>query len=72
MNIGDNVSWTHISTRGKSLSMRLRRGILINITGTKATVRLFNGKLETVAVNRLRLPGQPSQITELVEAIRGQ
>lgn len=67
--LGEGITWTHISKRGKSLSMSLRCGTVEAIEGDMVTVRRPSGKCETVKLERLRRPGQKSQITEFVEAI---
>lgn len=70
MKVGDKVTWTHCSTRGRTLSMRLREGVIEELSGCKAIVRKSGGRRESVAIARLRSPGQKSQITEFVEIIR--
>lgn len=67
--LGEGITWTHISKRGKSLSMSLRCGTVEAIEGNMVTVRRPSGSLEKVELKRLRRPGQKSQITEFVEAI---
>lgn len=70
MNPGDKVQWTHVSTRGWSMSMRLREGTLESIEGELAIVRTSSNRQVQVAVKRLRAKGQRSQIDEFVEGIR--
>lgn len=69
MEIGDEVTWTHCSTRGKSVTMSLRDGVIEELRGGVAIVHKRGGRREEVAVSRLRLPGQRSQLSEFVEAI---
>ena len=49
--------------------MKLREGIIEEVSGDVAIVRKTGGRREAVAVSRLRLPGQKSQISEFVEAV---
>ena len=49
--------------------MKLREGIIEEVNGDVAIVRKAGGRREAVAVSRLRLPGQKSQISEFVEAV---
>lgn len=72
MEIGDRVTWTHCSTRGRTCNMRLREGVVEELDGDMAIIRRPNGRRESVKVVRLRLLGQRSQITEFVEAIFGR
>jgi hypothetical protein len=70
MKIGTLVSWTHVSQRGRTMSMSLRAGVIDAINGNMATVRKRNGKTEEISIRRLRVEGQPSQLGEFVEAMR--
>ena len=49
--------------------MSLREGIIEALSGDVAIVRRAGGRRESVAVSRLRLPGQRSQIDEFAEAV---
>lgn len=70
MNPGDKVQWTHVSQRGRSVSMTLREGTLESIEGELAIVRTSANRQVQVAVKRLRAIGQRNQIDEFVEGIR--
>lgn len=70
MQPGDKVEWTHISQRGRTISMVLREGTIEAIDGGLAIVRTGKNRQVQVALARLRLDGQPSQIDEFVGAIR--
>lgn len=70
LKVGENITWTHVSKRGKSLSMSLRCGTIEAIEGEMVTIRRPGGQRVTVELERLRRPGQKSQIAEFVEAIR--
>jgi hypothetical protein len=67
--VGEGITWTHVSKRGKSLSMSLRCGTVEAIEGDMATVIRPSGRREKVELKRLRRPGQKSQITEFVEVV---
>lgn len=68
MNVGDKVSWTHVSNRGRTMSMSLREGIVESVKGDRAIVKKKRGR-ECILVSRLRVTGQKSQISEFVEAV---
>jgi len=70
MKKGTKVSWTHVSQRGRTLSMILRKGVIDSIDNDYAIIRKSNGKTERVALARLRTEGQKSQITEFIEIMR--
>lgn len=70
MNPGDRVHWTHVSQRGRTMSMVLREGVLESIDGELAIVRTSKNRQVQVAAACLRLDGQPSQIDEVVGALR--
>ena len=70
MKPGDRVEWTHVSQRGRAVSMVLRSGTIEAIDGALAIVRTASNRQVHIAVARLRRVGQPSQIQEFVEAMR--
>lgn len=70
MKPGDKVQWTHVSQRGRELSMTRREGIIETIDGEHAIVRSASNRRTRVALARLRLDGQRGQIDEFVEAVR--
>ena len=49
--------------------MKLREGVIKALSGDVVHVRRPGGRCESVAVSRLRLPGQKSQISEFVEVV---
>lgn len=73
ISVGDQVQWTQVGGGGLIIDMRIREGTVtaINDQGI-ATVKPPSKKSKSVlvAVARLRLPGQKSQITEFIEAIK--
>jgi len=68
--IGSNVQWTHIAGGVNQFSLSLREGKVIEINGKEAVVEKRSGCKESVVLARLRLPGEKSQITEFIEAVR--
>lgn len=70
MKPGDRVQWTHVSQRGRTMSMSLREGVLESIDGELAIVRTSKNRQVQVALARLRPVNQLSQIDEFVGALR--
>jgi hypothetical protein len=69
--VGDRVQWTHVSQRGRSVSMRLRQGEVVQINlGGYAEVLVSGGRRVQVLARRLRLMDMPTQIGEFVEGLR--
>jgi hypothetical protein len=68
--LGDKVSWTKIGGSGRTVSMSLREGVVVEIVGIFARVKTSSNRIAMVEVDRLRLQGQKSQITEFVESMR--
>ena len=70
--IGSAVHWTAVATGRGVLSMQKKQGTVTAIEGKWAKVKTRRGRVVTVAIGRLRLAGQTSQITEFVEAVCGR
>jgi hypothetical protein len=70
--IGQAVHWTHVSQRGRALSMQRREGVVEAISGELATIRQKSGRKAIIAVVRLRAEQQESQIDEFVQAMRAR
>jgi len=70
--VGDKVTWTHVSPGRNVMPMRLREGTITALEGAVATVQPPSKKTRPIQINvaRLRRPGQRSQITEFIEAVR--
>lgn len=67
---GDLVTWTRVSHRGSTMSMTTRSGIVLGIKDYVATVQSHTEKKAAlVQLHDLRLSGQKTQLTELVEAV---
>lgn len=70
MHIGDRVQWTHVSQRGRTMSMSLREGTIEAIDGELAIVRTGTNRQVQVALARLRTMGQPTQLDEFMGVMR--
>ncbi len=70
MNVGDKVSWTHVSGGKRTVSMRRRDGVLVSIEGEIGTVKVSSGRTVQVPLTQLRTPEAKSALTEFVEAVR--
>lgn len=70
--VGDKVTWTHVSSSGRTMSMTLREGTITALDGDVATIQPPSKKSSPVQIKivRLRKPGQRSQITEFIEGVR--
>lgn len=66
------VHWTTVSKGKGSFSLARKDGTVTAIEGETAKVKTRGGRTMRVAIARLRLAGQPSQITEFVEAVCGR
>ena len=69
-NVGDEVSWSQVSRRGKEVSIRLREGVISSINDNVAKVKP-PGKAKSVSVQlpNLRLAGEKSELSEFVETV---
>lgn len=72
MKVGDTVQWTHVSQRGRKLSMSLRQGVIdgFSADGKHAHVRYGKKTVLKVLAKRLRPLDAPTQLGEFVEALR--
>ena len=68
--VGDKVSWTHTSSSGRSISMSLREGVVVEIGPKFAKVKTSSKRIVELALSSLRVRGQKSEITEFVENMR--
>ena len=71
MKPGDKVQWTETSSKGRSFSAHLRQGVFVGVEGGAAVVKLSSGKTHLVPAARLQLAGERSDVTNIVEALRG-
>lgn len=65
MKVGDRVTWTHCTRRGKGMQFTSREGKIEQLTETNVTVK-FRGKLVHLQPDRVRLKGQRLELTEMV------
>lgn len=70
MKPGDKVQWTHVGGSRRTFSMSLREGVIVTLGVDTAVVQKRSGKMETVALDRLSLIGEPTLLSRTVEAIR--
>lgn len=72
MEIGNQVTWTHVSSRGSTFSMRTKTGQIEKINGDVATVITGRNKRRVeIPVNELRLAGQRTTLTDFAETVFG-
>jgi hypothetical protein len=70
MKVGDVVTWTHCSRRGKSsFCFSSRKGKVTHLTERNVTVQ-YRGKLIHLHPDKVRPEGQRLELTEMV--MRGQ
>lgn len=67
---GDRVTWTKTSGRGRTISMKSYSGTVLEVRDFVALIQV-DGQKKTASMplHDLRLAGQKSQLTELVEAV---
>ena len=70
MKSGDKVHWTHVSQRGRQITMTRKEGTIEAIDGALAIVRSATNYRYQVAVARLRIEGQRGQIDDFVDTVR--
>ncbi len=78
LQIGEIVSWTHVAGSGRTISMRVRQGVVEAINGETATVRMLydqgrgkfkKGRQVTVPLAALTRQGEKTNLTKFVEAV---
>ena len=72
MNIipGDKVSWTHVSRRGRTISMTLKNGTVVNVMCETTLVKISSGRLVEIPTSKLRRMDEKSDITKFIEALK--
>lgn len=66
--VGSQVTWTHVSQRGKTLSLKTKSGTVEGIAGDMATVITGrNNRRVPVPLKALREQGQRTHLTDVVE-----
>ena len=69
--VGSQVHWTVWGKGPKTITARRREGVVTRMSGSMAAVLMKSGRLVPVNVDKLRLMSEPSEITQLVDAVRG-
>lgn len=64
---GDKVSWTQVSHRGRTISMKLKHGTVVNVMCETALVKISSGRLIEISLSKLRRPDEKSDITKFIE-----
>ena len=64
MKIGDKVTWTHCSKRGRGYQFTTRTGKVLHIDGGNVAVT-YKGKLFNLRPDRVRLAGQTTELTDM-------
>jgi len=69
--VGDEVQWTHAVAKGRSVSMNLREGRIVEFSenGLSAKVKLRSGRHSWLRVDQLQSRGAKSHIASFVEAM---
>jgi hypothetical protein len=66
----DEVTWTHVSCCGNSVTMSLKKGVVLEVSGKLATVRTKGGKyMRVVPIANLRHVGERSTLTEFCDEV---
>lgn len=68
--IGDKVQWTEKRVSGRTISMNMRRGTIVERFGDDYLVKKTNGQNQVVPASWLQLDGQKSEIQDFIEAMR--
>lgn len=62
---GDRVTWTHMTSNGRSFNFRVRDGRVVEQIGNIVTVK-YRGKQDTLHRDRVRRVGERNELTEFV------
>lgn len=68
--VGDRVTWCRVTQKGKGFNLSTKEGKVVAILWTMATVKMRNGRTETLPVAKLRKEGQTTELTEAVMGMR--
>lgn len=67
--VGDKVTWSHVSRHGGTVSIKAREGTIASITGNVAKVKPFGkAKSTSIQLPKLRRLGEQTELSEFVEA----
>jgi hypothetical protein len=66
----DRVTWTHVSKRGRTVSMSLKQGVVLSVAGGLAMVKSERGTRHyTIPLVNLRRVGEKSTLTEFCDEV---
>jgi plastocyanin len=69
-NVGDKVTWTHVTLNGNRHNLSTREGVIVGLHGNYAvTVKKRNGRKEIKSVSEVTHIGQRSHLTKAFIAI---
>jgi hypothetical protein len=70
LQLGERVTWTHVSKRGRSVTMSLKQGVVLAVAGGLATVKSERGtRYYTIPLANLRRVGEKSTLTEFCDEV---
>ena len=64
--VGDKVSYVKVSSSGNNYRYSAREGVITEINGQVAHVKLRNGHTSTLALSKLTPAGQPNALTRML------
>ena len=70
MIIGDKVKWTEKRVKSRTITMNVKSGTVVDFIGDSVSVKMANGKTALVPASWLRLENEPTEIQDLLEALR--
>jgi len=70
MEIGDKVKWTEKRVKSRTITMNVKSGTVVDFIGDSVSVKMANGKTALVPTSWLRLEKEPTEIQDLLEALR--
>ena len=64
--VGDKVSYTALRAQGTGYRLSARKGVIVEINGLLAVVRIGNGHRTTLPLTKLTPEGQPNELTRML------
>lgn len=64
--VGDKVSYTALRAQGNSYRLSARKGVIVEINGLLAEVRVGNGHRTTLPLTKLTPEGRPNELTRML------
>lgn len=65
MKVGDRITWTHCTQRGKTIQFSSREAKIDHLTETNVTVK-YRGKLVHLRPDKVRIVGERLELTEMI------